>query len=54
MSEVYVSPDGGRIRVASPEAAVRMRARGWKPESEPAAEPAKTDVPKPAPKSTKS
>ncbi|MEV4670971.1 hypothetical protein AB0K34_04890 [Actinomadura sp. NPDC049382] len=40
MSEVYVSPDGqSRMRVASPETAIRMRARGWRPESEKAAAP---------------
>jgi hypothetical protein len=53
MSEMYVSPDGARMRVASPETATRMRARGWRPESEPApAEPARPAAPKPsAPKS---
>lgn len=42
MSEVFVSPDGeSRMKVATPEAKVRMRARGWRPESEPVkAEPA--------------
>lgn len=50
MSEVFVSPEGYRMRVATPEAKVRMRARGWRPESEPVkAEPAaKPAEPKPA------
>lgn len=47
-AEMYVSPDGqSRMRVASPETAIRMRARGWRPESEKTAEPAKTAAPKP-------
>ena len=37
--EVYVSPDGASMQVASPAVAVRMRARGWLPESEVVAEP---------------
>lgn len=54
-AQTYVSPDGqSRMRVTTPETATRMRARGWKPESEAAAEPAKTTAPKPAPKPTKS
>lgn len=54
-AEMYVSPDGAsRMRVATPETAIRMRARGWRPESQKAAEPTKADAPKPTPKSTKS
>lgn len=49
MSEMYVSPTGTRMRVASPDTAIRMRARGWRPESE-AATPARQPKPKPAPK----
>lgn len=50
MSEVFVSPDGeSRMKVATPETAIRMRARGWRPESEPVQpEPAQRPAPKPA------
>lgn len=51
-AQTYVSPDGqSRMRVTTPETAIRMRARGWKPQGE----PAKTTAPKPAaPKPIKS
>lgn len=50
MPEVYVSPDGeSRMRVATPAAAIRMRARGWKAESEPTQPEPAQPAAKPAP-----